>query len=122
MSLGGSVISGQLQGGSVVSGGSTNTTDTTPPTITSITAAQSVCNTIRFTVNGASDAGEGLATTAYSFDGGATWQVSAFKDFSGTSYMVNANLIRVRDTIGNIYTHASGVSGTAASCVVNGAC
>ena len=122
MSLGSSVISGQLEGSSV-SGGSTNTStnDTTSPTITSVTAAQSACNTIRFTVNGASDAG-GLATSAYSFDGGSTWQAGAFRDFSGTSYTVNANLVRVRDVSGNVYVHASGVSGTAASCVVNGAC
>lgn len=121
VSLGSSVISGQLEGG-LVSGGSTNTntntTDSTAPTITSVTAAQSACNTIRFTVNGASDAG-GLATTAYSFDGGSTWQASAYKDFSGTSYTVNANLVRVRDVSGNVYTHASSVNGTATSCAVN---
>ncbi len=45
----------------------------------------------------ASDAGVGLATEAYSFDDGATWQEDHFKSFS-TNGTVN---IKVRDALGN---------------------
>lgn len=52
--------------------------------------------TVRVTVSGATD-GVALHTVPYSFDGGSTWQAGADKDFSGDSYTVAANLIKVRD-------------------------
>lgn len=119
VTLGSTIINNQL-GGNTVSGGNTTNliTDTTPPNITSVTAAQIACNTIRFTINGATDAG-GLSATPYSFDGGSTWQATTTRDFSGTSYTLTANLVRVRDSSGNIYMHPSSVGGTASSCAVN---
>ncbi len=122
VSLGTSIISAQLggspSGGGGGGGGGGNAPDAAAPSITSVTAAQGACNNVRFTVNGAADAG-GLAADAYSFDGGSTWQASNYRDFTGTSYTVNANLIKVRDSAGNAYSHASGVSGTSAACPVN---
>ena len=91
--------------------------DTTPPTITSVTASSPACATIRFTVNGAADAGSGLASSPYSFDAGSNWQTNNYKDYTPyTSYTLAAGNVKVRDAAGNIYTHNSPVSGTAASC------
>ncbi len=92
-------------------------TDAIPPTIASVTSASPSCNTIRMTVNGATDTG-GLNATPYSFDGGSTWQAANYKDYSNTSYTVPANQIKVRDLSGNAYTYASAASGTASSCIV----
>ena len=50
----------------------------------------------------AQDYKAGLATEAYSFDGGATWQVDNYKEYSeNTSGIV----IKVRDAVGNITTY-----------------
>ena len=54
--------------------------DTTPPTISSVTASSPACNTIRITVT-ASDA-IGLNATAYSFDSGTNWQAANTKDYT----------------------------------------
>ena len=104
LDMGRGIVTGQLGGKVVVS----TSSDTTPPTITSVTAAQASCNIIRFTVNGALDAG-GLGTSAYSFDGGITWQALPYKDFTGIAYTLISGQARVRDTAGNTYMHLSPV-------------
>ncbi len=96
--------------------------DMTAPTITSITTTSPACNTVRFTINGATDT-IGLHSTApYSFDGGSTWQALSYKDFSSTSHTLVGNLIKVRDIAGNIYTYTSSTTGTSTGCAVNGVC
>lgn len=87
--------------------------DHTAPTITNVTGNPDkwTNQNVTLTVNGAKDKGDnnvepgsGLADAAYSFDGGATWQASASKTYtSNTSGIV----IKVRDRLGNIYTHSS---------------
>lgn len=87
--------------------------DHTAPTITNVTGNPDkwTNQNVTLTVNGAKDKGDnnvepgsGLADAAYSFDGGATWQASASKTYkSNTSGIV----IKVRDKLGNIYTHSS---------------
>ena len=87
--------------------------DHTAPTITNVTGNPDkwTNQNLTLTVNGAKDKGDnnvepgsGLADSAYSFDGGATWQASASKTYtSNTSGIV----IKVRDKLGNIYTHSS---------------
>ena len=87
--------------------------DHTAPTITNVTGNPDkwTNQNVTLTVNGAKDKGDnnvepgsGLADVAYSFDGGATWQASASKTYtSNTSGIV----IKVRDKLGNIYTHSS---------------
>ena len=87
--------------------------DHTAPTITSVTGnASSWTNKdVTLTVNGAEDKGDnnvkpgsGLADAAYSFDGGATWQASASKTYSANKSGI---VIKVRDKLGNIYTHSN---------------
>lgn len=95
--------------------------DATVPGITSVTASSPRCEKITFTVNGAADTGcAGLAASAYSFDGGATWQAANYKTYDGTSYTINANQIKVRDSLGNTYTYGSSVNGTSSTCPANG--
>ena len=87
--------------------------DHTAPTILNVTGNPDkwTNQNVTLTVNGAKDKGDnnvepgsGLADSAYSFDGGATWQASASKTYtSNTSGIV----IKVRDKLGNIYTHSS---------------
>ena len=87
--------------------------DHTAPTILNVTGNPDkwTNQNVTLTVNGAKDKGDnnvepgsGLADAAYSFDGGATWQASASKTYtSNTSGIV----IKVRDKLGNIYTHSS---------------
>jgi len=80
-------------------------TDLTAPTITSVTGNPTswVNSAFDLVVNGASDSGSGLHSTAYSFDGGSTWQASNSKSFN-----LNQNVvIKVRDAVGNIYTHST---------------
>ena len=87
--------------------------DHTAPTILNVTGNPDkwTNQNVTLTVNGAKDKGDnnvepgsGLADSAYSFDGGATWQASASKTYtSNTSGIV----IKVRDRLGNIYTHLS---------------
>lgn len=95
-----------------------NCTDQTPPTITSVTSSSPACNTIRYTINGATDT-VWLHATPYSFDGWSTWQAWNTKDVSGTSYTISTNLIKVKDSTWNIYSYASSVNGTSSSCAVN---
>ena len=92
--------------------------DTTPPTITSVTTSSPSCGIVRFTVNGATDT-VALNASPYSFDGGVTWQAGNTKDYSTTNQTIAANLIKVRDAVGNVYTYTSSINGTAASCAVN---
>lgn len=87
--------------------------DHTAPTILNVTGNPDkwTNQNVTLTVNGAKDKGDnnvepgsGLADAAYSFDEGATWQASASKTYkSNTSGIV----IKVRDKLGNIYTHSS---------------
>lgn len=94
--------------------------DNAAPTISSVSATtianQPACNKVTVSISGATDANAGLATNAYSFDGGSTWQAASSKDFNTTALNLLANQIKVQDSIGNIYTYPSGVNGTAESC------
>lgn len=51
----------------------------------------------------ASDAGSGLATNAYSFNNGSTWQSANFKEYTENTSEIN---IKVRDALGNIATYS----------------
>ncbi len=90
--------------------------DNMPPTITNVTVSSPSCNNIRFTINGASDNWIWLHWTPYSFDGWVTWQGSNYKDYSGSSYTINANLIKVKDNNWNIYTYTNNISWTSSGC------
>lgn len=90
-----------------------NKFDHTAPTITNVTGNPDkwTNQNVTLTVNGAKDKGDnnvepgsGLADVAYSFDGGATWQASASKTYTSNT---NGIVIKVRDKLGNIYTHSS---------------
>ena len=74
--------------------------DTTAPVISEVVSdpLQSVwtIDSVKLTVS-ATDAGVGLATEAYSFDDGATWQADNYMSFSSNG-TVN---IKVRDALGN---------------------
>lgn len=87
--------------------------DHTAPTITNVTGNPDkwTNQNVTLTVNGAKDKGDnnvepgsGLADAAYSFDGGATWQASASYTFKENKSGI---VIKVRDKLGNIYTHSS---------------
>ena len=56
---------------------------------------------VTLTVN-ATDSKSGLADTAYSFDGGKTWQASASKTYKSNT---NGIVIKVKDKVGNISTY-----------------
>jgi LPXTG-motif cell wall-anchored protein len=77
--------------------------DKTVPTISSVAGNPSnwTKDGVTLTVN-ASDAVSGLASEAYSFDGGITWQASSSK-----TYVDNTNgiVVKVKDTAGNIATY-----------------
>jgi prepilin-type N-terminal cleavage/methylation domain-containing protein len=75
--------------------------DTVEPTITSVTGNPTswTNNNVTLVIN-ASDAGSGLHSTAYSFDGGTTWQASNTAVFT-TNQIVN---IKVRDAALNTQT------------------
>ena len=88
-----------------------NKFDHTAPTISGVTGNPSnwTNKDVTLTINGAEDKGDnnvkpgsGLADAAYSFDGGATWQASASKTYSANKSGI---VIKVRDKLGNIYTH-----------------
>ena len=88
-----------------------NKFDHTSPTISGVTGNPSnwTNKDVTLTINGAEDKGDnnvkpgsGLADAAYSFDGGATWQASASKTYSANKSGI---VIKVRDKLGNIYTH-----------------
>ena len=87
--------------------------DHTAPTITNVTGNPDkwTNQNVTLTVNGAKDKGDnnvepgsGLADAAYSFDGGVTWQASASYTFKENKSGI---VIKVRDKLGNIYTHSS---------------
>lgn len=84
--------------------------------VISVTSSSPSCEVMRFSINNASDLGVGLAVSPYSFDGGTNWQAGATKDYAGTSQTIAANQIKVKDALGNTYTHASSINGTAANC------
>ena len=88
--------------------------DHTAPTISGVSGNPDkkwTNQNVTLTVNGAKDKGDnnvepgsGLADAAYSFDGGATWQSSASKTYTSN---ISGIVIKVRDRLGNIYTHSS---------------
>lgn len=82
-------------------------TDTTPPEILEVIADPSICQKVT-TIVFAQDPGSGLHASAFSFDGGSTWQESNSKQFTGLELNLTANQIAVRDRAGNIsrYPHA----------------
>jgi hypothetical protein len=91
--------------------------DNQAPTITNVTSSSPSCNTIRFTVNWASD-NVNLASSPYSFDGWSNWQTASYKDYTNTSYtIITANNIKVKDVAWNIYIYTSSVSWTSSVCV-----
>jgi regulator of replication initiation timing len=77
--------------------------DKTAPTISSVTGNPKdwTNDNVTLTVN-ASDTLSGLASEAYSFDGGATWQASNSKTYTENA---NAIVIKVKDAAGNIATY-----------------
>lgn len=89
------------------SGGNTEK-DTTPPTISSVTGNPTTWTSQNVTLTvTATDAGSGLASSAYSFDGGATWQKSNKKAYSANT---NGIVIKVRDVSGNIATFSKTIN------------
>lgn len=88
--------------------------DKTNPVISSVTAADMGSCTIQFTVT-ASDTGTGvcgMASSAYSFDGGSTWKSTNIQEYTASSYTLNAGQVKVRDSAGNITTYNSTISGS----------
>jgi hypothetical protein len=73
--------------------------DKTAPTISSIGQSPTAPTNgnVTLTVT-ATDEGAGLATEAYSFDNGSTWQAANNKSFTGNT----SGTIKVRDTVGNV--------------------
>ena len=59
---------------------------------------------VTLTITGAKDTLSGLASEAYSFDGGATWQKENTKVYSQNT---NGIVIKVKDNLGNTYTHGT---------------
>ena len=81
--------------------------DKEEPTITKISGNLDKCTganeTVTLTIEGATDGeGVGLAKKAYSFDNGETWQEENTKTFSENTENI---VIKVRDKLGNEYTH-----------------
>lgn len=80
--------------------------DKAPPTITSVSGNPTswTSGNVTLTVNGAKDDLSGLHATAYSFDGGVTWQSGNTKTYTGNTSNI---MIKVRDSLGNIYTNSA---------------
>jgi LPXTG-motif cell wall-anchored protein len=74
--------------------------DKTAPTIASVTGNPSdwTSSDVTLTVN-ASDTISGLATEAYSFDGGSTWQARNTKTYTDNTSNI---IVKVKDAVGNI--------------------
>ncbi|WP_415061165.1 hypothetical protein [Bdellovibrio sp.] len=93
--------------------------DTVLPVISAVsattTATEPACGTVRVSVT-ASDDSAGMAATAYSFDGGVSWQASASKDFSTTSLNLGIGTIQVRDSANNVTSYNATVTGSATTC------
>jgi hypothetical protein len=71
-----------------------------------------VNNLVSITVSGSAP-NCGFHSTAYSFNGGSTWQASNVYNSGLSSYTQGANTVKIRDSYGNISTaYASGVSQT----------
>lgn len=81
--------------------------DKTVPAIVSVTGNpdswQESDVTLRLIAN---DSVSGLAVTAYSFDGGISWQVNNEKVY-GVNQTIHANTLQVRDAAGNVQKYAS---------------
>jgi len=80
--------------------------DKTAPSVTDVTGnpADWTKNDVTLTINGASDTLSGLAESPYSFDNGVTWQVENTKVYTENT---NDIVIKVKDKLGNVYTHES---------------
>jgi len=78
--------------------------DNSTPTINGITGNQTEWTNqdVTLTINGAEDALSKLADMPYSFDGGATWQKENTQTYTQNT---NAIVIKVKDKVGNTYTH-----------------
>ena len=85
------------------------------PTITNVTqnTTEWTKGSVTLTINGVKDVIEiggteynasGLHATPYSFDGGTTWQTGNTKTYNTNT---NGIVIKVRDTLGNVYTHSA---------------
>ena len=100
------VVSGA--GTSSAVGSYTAKVDIKKPTVTSVSGNPTTWTNqnVTLTVNGASDntGGSGLQANAYSFDNGVTWQAGNTKTYTANS---NNIIIKVRDNVGNIYTHSA---------------
>lgn len=89
--------------------------DQIAPEILDVFTESFQCNKIRVLVF-ASDANAGLHESAYSFDGGLTWQQDSIKDNTGLSLSVPINTIWVRDRSGNIAKYAKAIAATSSPC------
>jgi len=81
------------------------TVATDPVSITANSAKASIV-TVYIT---AKDTQSGLASAAYSFDGGVTWQLDSFKSYTKNAVLA-ANSIAVRDAAGNIAKYPQAIS------------
>lgn len=97
--------------------------DNLAPSISIVSAttsgSQPACEVVRVAINGANDSEAGLMPSAYSFDGGSSWQASNSKDFATTSLNLFGGSIRVRDNANNVFSYGSSVNGSASSCSCN---
>lgn len=80
-----------------------NKIDKNAPTISSVVKNPGTWTTgnVTLTVT-ATDAGSGLHSSAYSFDGGSTWQTANTKTYTNNT---NGIIIKVRDVLGNTATY-----------------
>ena len=80
-----------------------NKIDKNAPTISSVVKNPGTWTTgnVTLTVT-AADAGSGLHSSAYSFDGGSTWQTANTKTYTNNT---NGIVIKVRDALGNTATY-----------------
>ena len=103
----GIVIKIKDEAGNIVTGETINITkiDKENPIITSVTgnATNWTNQDVTITIN-AQDELSGLATKAYSFDGGKTWQESNSKTYTKNETGI---VIKVKDALGNIATGAT---------------
>ncbi|GHW02931.1 hypothetical protein AGMMS50249_7170 [candidate division SR1 bacterium] len=97
---------GNISSGAVFS---VNNIDKTAPNYTSITHSPDgdTNQDVTVTINGANDTGAGLATEAYSFDGGATRQAENYKVYEDNQPSLT---IKIRDAVGNITEEPYGFS------------
>ena len=80
-----------------------NKIDKNAPTISSVVKNPGTWTTENVTLTvTATDAGSGLHSSAYSFDGGSTWQTANTKTYTNNT---NGIIIKVRDVLGNTATY-----------------